>query len=361
MPSDRLFHPRLGHSVKVSSLSDLEYRVWTTYVLAADDFGVLRASPVAIQAASTALEQRPSRTMTKCLDRVIAVDLVRTFTHQGERYLYQPDWQEFQKVRFPARTMQPLPRDADVSAGTAQLWEKHPGGRRTDDGRASDGRPSGDGRATDAQQTDDGRASGSPARGGDRETANGLRLTAHGSTGEESEKGDRLRRAPSRGLQRSGDLQANFARFWAVYPRKVGRDAARRVFTRLAPDNDLTDRMVAAVEQHCTSEQWQKDGGQFIPHPRTWLKHGRWKDEGVTLSAPVASVDLKRLLWRAVGQDGRMWLKAATVTRAGACVRLETSVPDKLAPYHDTFLKAVREELGGDVELAIVAAEAGGA
>ncbi len=263
MPSDRLFHPRLGHSVKVSSLSDLAYRVWTTYVLAADDFGVLRASPVAIQAASTALEQRPSRTITKCLDRLIAVDLVRTFTHQGDRYLYQPDWQEFQKVRFPARTMQPLPRDAEVSAPTAQLWDKHPGGRRTDDGRASDGRPSDDSRATDAQQTDDGRTSVSPARGGDRETANGLRLTANGSD-----------QTPDRKA-----VQANFERFWAVYPRKVGKDAARRVWQQLAPDNDLTDRMVAAVEQHCASEQWQKDGGQFIPYPRTWLNRGGWTDE----------------------------------------------------------------------------------
>ena len=277
MPTDRLFHPRLGHSAKVSSLSDLEYRVWTTYVLAADDFGVLRASPVAIQAASTALEQRPSRTMTKCLDRLIAVDLVRTFTHQGDRYLYQPDWQEFQKVRFPARTMCPLPRDADVSTQTAQLWDKHPGGRRTDDGRASDERPS-----------DDSRATVSPARGGDRETANGLRLTANGSTGEESEKGDRRRRAPSRGLQRSGDLQANFARFWAVYPRKVGKDAALRAFRTLRPDNDLTDAMLAAVARHRASPQWQRDDGQFIPHPRTWLHQGRWKDEGVTLATIAA-------------------------------------------------------------------------
>ena len=169
MPADRLFHPRLGHSAKVSSLSDLEYRVWTTYVLTADDFGVMRASPLAIQAASTALEHRTRRTIATCLDRLITVDLYA----QGDRYLYQPDWQEFQKVRFPARTICPLPRDADVSTQTAQLWDKHPGGRRTDDGRASDERPSDDSRATVARQTDDRRASVSPARGGDRETANG--------------------------------------------------------------------------------------------------------------------------------------------------------------------------------------------
>ena len=264
MPADRLFHPRLGHSAKVSSLSDLEYRVWTTYVLTADDFGVLRASPLAIQAASTALEHRTRRTIATCLDRLITVGLVRTFTHQGERYLYQYDWQDFQKVRFPAWTMHPIPSDADVSTQTAQLWDKHPGGRRTDDGRASDERPSDDSRATVARQTDDSRATVSPARGGDRETANGLRLTANGS--------DRITRKA---------VQANFDRFWAVYPRKVGKDAARRVWRQLAPDNDLTDRMVAAVEQQRASAQWQKDGGEFIPYPRTWLHQRRWEDEGL--------------------------------------------------------------------------------
>ena len=76
--------------------------------------------------------------------------------------------------------------------------------------------------------------------------------------------------------------------------------------------------------------------------------------------AVEAAKALKRVLWSAVGRDGRVWLESAIVTQDGATVQLETTTPEKLAPYHDAFLEAVREELGGDVELAIVAAEAGG-
>ena len=83
-----------------------------------------------------------------------------------------------------------------------------------------------------------------------------------------------------------------FARFWAAYPKKVGKDAALREFHTLRPDNDLTDAMIAAIERHKALPQWQRDGGQFIPHPRTWLHQGRWKDEGVTLSANESPVDL---------------------------------------------------------------------
>ena len=130
MPADRLFHARLGHSAKVSGLSDLEYRVWTTYVLAADDFGVMRAEAVAFQAAHDALSTRPGEEIARCVGRVVEVGLVAAFEHQGARYVYQADWQDFQRVRFPARTLHPLPESAEVSARTHHLWSVHPGGTR---------------------------------------------------------------------------------------------------------------------------------------------------------------------------------------------------------------------------------------
>ena len=130
MPADRLLHARLGHSAKVSSLSDLEYRVWTTYVLAADDFGVMRAEAVAFQAAHDALSTRPAEEIARCIERLVEAGLVAAFEHQGARYVYQWDWQDFQRVRFPSRTLHPLPAAAEVSARTDNLWSVHPGGAR---------------------------------------------------------------------------------------------------------------------------------------------------------------------------------------------------------------------------------------
>ena len=67
-----------------------------------------------------------------------------------------------------------------------------------------------------------------------------------------------------------------FDKFWAAYPRKVGKEAARRSFQKVkVPVETLLD----AIEQQKRSAQWTKDNGQFIPHPATWLNQGRWEDE----------------------------------------------------------------------------------
>ena len=68
----------------------------------------------------------------------------------------------------------------------------------------------------------------------------------------------------------------NFDRFWSVYPKKVGKDAARKAFSRVkAPVEEL----IAAVDRQKNSLQWQADNGQYIPNPATWLNQGRWQDE----------------------------------------------------------------------------------
>lgn len=84
-------------------------------------------------------------------------------------------------------------------------------------------------------------------------------------------------------LTPKGD-DARFDAFWHVYPRKVGKDAARKAFEKRKPDDDLLRIMIGAVKRQSKLPSWTKDGGQFIPHPSTWLNEGRWMDdEGTAL------------------------------------------------------------------------------
>jgi hypothetical protein len=96
-----------------------------------------------------------------------------------------------------------------------------------------------------------------------------------------TERGKELRDAP---------LLERFERFWENYPKKVGKDAAWAEFKKRNPGDDLTDAMIAVVLSQRASEQWRKEGGQYIPNPRTWLHQGRWQDEPVS-SRPASASD----------------------------------------------------------------------
>ena len=81
------------------------------------------------------------------------------------------------------------------------------------------------------------------------------------------------------------EQEQKFARFWTAYPRKVSKETARKAFERLNPDDDLLAAMIEAIERQKLSPQWQENGGQFIPHPATWLNGRRWEDEPQTIRA----------------------------------------------------------------------------
>ncbi|HZK19521.1 MAG TPA: phage replisome organizer N-terminal domain-containing protein, partial [Treponemataceae bacterium] len=70
-----------------------------------------------------------------------------------------------------------------------------------------------------------------------------------------------------------------FEEFWKAYPKKVGKGYCRDIWKKLKPSQKLTDEIVAAIKQQKKSEQWEKDKGQFIPNPATWLNQERWEDE----------------------------------------------------------------------------------
>lgn len=133
MPVFRLFWPQLGHGEKVSQLSYLERTVWGTYVLTADDFGVMRFSVITIQAADDKLSTESARKIEAALKKLAAVGLIRTFVHQGRTYCYQPDWQDYQKIEYPRETAQPsVPEDErrNCTEKTLSLLSVYPGARK---------------------------------------------------------------------------------------------------------------------------------------------------------------------------------------------------------------------------------------
>ena len=83
----------------------------------------------------------------------------------------------------------------------------------------------------------------------------------------------------ARKASKSAELVGSFARFWKAYPRKQAKEPAWKAWAKIKPDALLVDRILKAVNEHKRSEQWLRDGGQYIPHPQTWLNQRRWEDE----------------------------------------------------------------------------------
>ena len=70
-----------------------------------------------------------------------------------------------------------------------------------------------------------------------------------------------------------------FDEFWAQYPKKRSKGQAERAWVKIKPDEQLFKAILDGLERAKTSVEWQKDGGQYIPYPSTWLNAKGWEDE----------------------------------------------------------------------------------
>jgi hypothetical protein len=72
---------------------------------------------------------------------------------------------------------------------------------------------------------------------------------------------------------------SDFLSFWKTYPNKVGKDAAWNSWKKRNGSLPEISFILTAIENQKQSVKWQKDEGQFIPNPATWINQGRWNDE----------------------------------------------------------------------------------
>ncbi len=84
---------------------------------------------------------------------------------------------------------------------------------------------------------------------------------------------------------RSNDLDDGFEEFWQAYPKKVGKEAARKSWEKYKSNFSLTS-VLLALQWQIESDQWRRNDGQFIPNPATYLNQGRWQDQQPVESTP---------------------------------------------------------------------------
>lgn len=114
---------------------------------------------------------------------------------------------------------------------------------------------------------------------------------------------------------------ADFEAWWKNYPRKVGKDAARKAFASALKRGASAGELTRAI----AAQSWNPDP-QFIPHASTWLNEGRWQDEP-TAAAPAS------LPPQPVFRNGFFALRARAQRQAGAD-QSTSNAPDLLEITH---------------------------
>ncbi len=71
----------------------------------------------------------------------------------------------------------------------------------------------------------------------------------------------------------------DFDSFWRFYPRKAGKEAARKAWAKLRPDQHIMQMIADNVKERVEKGEWRKDNQSFILHASTYLNQKRWEDE----------------------------------------------------------------------------------
>ena len=73
--------------------------------------------------------------------------------------------------------------------------------------------------------------------------------------------------------------EKKFDEFWKLYPgrRKVDKRKCHDKYLRLLSTGVKHEIIMAGLKAWCASDDWNKDGGQFVCAPIVWLNNERWE------------------------------------------------------------------------------------
>ena len=93
---------------------------------------------------------------------------------------------------------------------------------------------------------------------------------------------------PTSSAEAERSVDELFERWYALYPRKVSKGAARRAYRAAVKKVDPSTLMAALSEQLGELSMQNRPEGDFRPYPATWLNGEKWAD------VPTAGGEPKR-------------------------------------------------------------------
>lgn len=86
----------------------------------------------------------------------------------------------------------------------------------------------------------------------------------------------------------------SFEETWRLYPRHVGKEMARKAWTKAKLSLDTVKVIQAAIivqKEHGCLKKHEEHGYQYAPHFSTWLNQQRWEDEIAVIEKPASTFE----------------------------------------------------------------------
>jgi hypothetical protein len=71
----------------------------------------------------------------------------------------------------------------------------------------------------------------------------------------------------------------DFAKFWDIYPRKVGKGEARKAWAKVTKNGADPAEIIAGAERYRADPVRRRKDIEYTKHPGPWLNAERWTDQ----------------------------------------------------------------------------------
>lgn len=70
-----------------------------------------------------------------------------------------------------------------------------------------------------------------------------------------------------------------FDRFWKLYPKKKSKADAEKAWSKVKMSEEFFAVIIQSLSDQCSSQDWTKEAGKYVPLAGTWIRGKRWEDE----------------------------------------------------------------------------------